>query len=131
MRKEFDLEILTPQGVQLHSNVFSVSIKTNGGMTTFLAAHEPMIASVRISNVDIITSEGKMDIYAIGVGVLKFINNKLTIITDFFRKNENKANPSDLRKMEINAELKNSKDEISSIDKFGVTLEEEIGKLKN
>ncbi|MDR1850988.1 MAG: hypothetical protein LBQ45_02600 [Mycoplasmataceae bacterium] len=131
MDKQFALEILTPKGVQINTNVFNVTVKTSSGFITLLANHEPFISSIRISNININIGENKDSIYAIGTGALKFYKNKLTIVTDFLQKNDSEANAIELRKAEINKELKNSNDEISTLDKMEVYLEEEITKLKN
>jgi ATP synthase F1 epsilon subunit len=130
MEKEFNLVILTPQGKQHDSNVYSVNVKTRNGYITVLAQHANIISTLRICNVSIIGVHLQKEIYGVGSGIIKFKDNKLVILTDWCKKNDTNSDPVELRKNQINQEIKENYEELN-YDNLSIQIEEEIKQLKD
>ncbi|MDR2636526.1 MAG: hypothetical protein LBB95_01560 [Mycoplasmataceae bacterium] len=127
MQKLFNINIITPTGVQFHGNAHSASLHTHSGAITLLADHEKIISVFNPTNINVITDDAKKT-FAIGKGVLKFSGNQLSILTDFFVQSY--AAPAALRKNEINKVLKLNMIEVN-YDNIDIKLQEEISKLKD
>jgi F0F1-type ATP synthase epsilon subunit len=130
MEKTFNLKIITPAGVQYASKAYSFGINTLNGYITILAQHTPIITTFNISNINIIANDGTKHEYALGKGLLKFKNNELIVLTDFYIVNSKDKDPIELRKEAINHALLLNKTGFT-YDTIDIKLQEEVSKLIN
>jgi F0F1-type ATP synthase epsilon subunit len=66
----------------------------------------------------------------VGTGIIKFKDNKLVILTDWCKKNDTNSDPIELRKNQINQEIREN-DKGLTYDNLSIQIEEEIKQLKD
>jgi F0F1-type ATP synthase epsilon subunit len=108
MNKEFDLNILTPNGAKIKTVCYSLSYKSHIGELVIYGGYEPFISTIDTCKIKILTNTNQTIVAVIGPGIIKVFENQVTIMTDFFQSNlpEN-ANPNKIRGAYIDGVIRN------------------------
>jgi len=75
----FLLEIITPKGIYLTSEVDSLTVKLSSGYRTFLAGHLPLIGSLGYGEMHLVR-KGKLETFALHGGAINVAKEKISIV---------------------------------------------------
>jgi F-type H+-transporting ATPase subunit epsilon len=79
MAKNFDLKIISCDGIKFNGLVESVTVPTLSGEISILANHIPVLSGLKKGTIKIL-SEGKaVESISISSGFLRFINNQCVV----------------------------------------------------
>jgi len=81
--KEFNLEIITPDGPEFSGSVFSVVVRTTVGDVCILASHIDYVANIDVGTVKIKNTDGEKIASCIG-GFISVSNGNVKIIATTF-----------------------------------------------
>jgi len=80
--KLIQLDIVSPVKTVFAGKVTSISAPGELGGFQVLYNHAPLISSLKIGTIKIITEEGKTQFFAISSGILEVKNNKAIVLAD-------------------------------------------------
>ena len=81
MSKTFQLEIVTPERVEVSMAVTSIRAPAMGGYVGILANHAPMVSSLDVGEIRIRTDDAET-VFATSGGFLEVSNNVCTVLAD-------------------------------------------------
>lgn len=123
------LQIITPQGLYLKTEVESVHVTTIEGETTILSNHMPIVAMLKVAPC-IITKNKEKENYAIGEGLLQMKNNRMNILTDTIESqqeiDEKRAQEAKQRAMERLAKISPDTD----VERAQLALSKALNRIK-
>lgn len=82
MTKIIKFEIVTPEKVVLKENIIQVSVPTKMGEITVLPDHIPLVASLQPGIVEIVKSDGSVDVMSLSGGFVEVLKDKVVILAD-------------------------------------------------
>lgn len=109
--KEFNLEIITPDGPEFSGEVFSVVARTTVGDVCILASHIDYVANIDIGTVKIKNAEGEKVASCIGGFISVSGGNVKIIATTFEFAEDIDVKRAEKAKEKAENILKNSKDD--------------------
>lgn len=80
--KPFDLEIITPEGLEFEGRVESVTVPGAMGRFQVLYNHAPIISELEIGVIKFNDSRDNETMYATSGGFVQVLNNKVSIIVE-------------------------------------------------
>jgi F-type H+-transporting ATPase subunit epsilon len=89
MANFFNLEIVTPHGVEFHGEVESVTCPGQQGRFQVLFNHAPFLSSLDIGIMNVVDAEGKELTYALSGGISQMFHNQMRILADSAERSEN------------------------------------------
>ncbi|OES44904.1 F0F1 ATP synthase subunit epsilon [Domibacillus iocasae] len=87
--KTFNVNIVTPDGPVVDTNVELVSAKAQSGELGIMAGHVPMVAPLQIGVVRLVTGGKQSELVAISGGFLEVRPDQVTILAQAAEKAEN------------------------------------------
>jgi F-type H+-transporting ATPase subunit epsilon len=87
--KTFNVNIVTPDGPVVDTNVELVSAKAQSGELGIMAGHVPMVAPLQIGAVRLVSDGNKSELVAISGGFLEVRPDQVTILAQAAEKAEN------------------------------------------
>lgn len=87
--KTFNVNIVTPDGPVVDTNVELVSTKAKSGELGIMAGHVPMVAPLQIGAVRLVLGDNKSELVAISGGFLEVRPDQVTILAQSAEKAEN------------------------------------------
>ncbi|OKL37587.1 F0F1 ATP synthase subunit epsilon [Domibacillus mangrovi] len=87
--KTFNVNIVTPDGPVVDTNVELVSAKAKSGELGIMAGHVPMVAPLQIGAVRLVLGDNKSELVAISGGFLEVRPDQVTILAQAAEKAEN------------------------------------------
>lgn len=99
MAYTFHLMISTPQEVCIDEEVAEVTMPTELGRTGILANHANIVGIIVPGKVNILFPDNKKEDGLINHGVFTFSGNRLTILSDFYKKGTEKVDPEVFNKV--------------------------------
>lgn len=87
--KTFNVNIVTPDGPVVDTNVELVSAKAKSGELGIMAGHVPMVAPLQIGAVRLVSGDNKSELVAISGGFLEVRPDQVTILAQAAEKAEN------------------------------------------
>lgn len=87
--KTFNVNIVTPDGPVVDTNVELVSAKAQSGELGIMAGHVPMVAPLQIGAVRLVLGDNKSELVAISGGFLEVRPDQVTILAQAAEKAEN------------------------------------------
>ncbi|MCP3761468.1 F0F1 ATP synthase subunit epsilon [Domibacillus sp. A3M-37] len=87
--KTFNVNIVTPDGPVVDTNVELVSAKAQSGELGIMAGHVPMVAPLQIGAVRLVTDGKQSELVAISGGFLEVRPDQVTILAQAAEKAEN------------------------------------------
>jgi F-type H+-transporting ATPase subunit epsilon len=108
MAKSIHLEVTTPEGVRLATEVDEVTLPSVSGEFGVLPEHRPLLAGLRSGLVSY-SSEKQQHVVAIGPGFARVAEDKVSILTVHFMKKD-EVDPIVARK-----DLKETEQELSAL----------------
>lgn len=88
MLNTFHLTVSTPDKIAVDKDVVQVTIPTALGQTGILSKHADIVGVVEPGKLHIIYPDNKEDYCILNHGVFSFKNNKLVILSDFYKVGE-------------------------------------------
>ena len=82
------IKILTPNGIYLEDDIYRLDVRTQSGNMGILHNHSPLVSSLDIAKMQIITKDQKPKIYALHGGLLNVIGKEAVIITSAIESQE-------------------------------------------
>ena len=82
MVDSFDAQLLTPEGALFEGEVFSVQLPGSQGSFQVLHDHAPIVSTLQIGRITILTSKNNEIHYAVSGGFIEMNDNKLTILAE-------------------------------------------------
>lgn len=79
MFEMFEAQLLTPEGALFEGEVFTVTVPGTLGNFQILFNHAPIVSTLSIGKITIVTSSNDELIFAVSGGFLEMNDNKLTI----------------------------------------------------
>lgn len=86
--KTFNVNIVTPDGPVVDTNVELVSAKAKSGELGIMAGHVPMVAPLQIGAVRLVLGDNKSELVAISGGFLEVRPDQVTILAQAAEKAE-------------------------------------------
>lgn len=82
MVDSFDAQLLTPEGALFEGEVYSVQVPGSQGSFQVLHDHAPIVSTLQIGRITILTSKNNEIHYAVSGGFIEMNDNKLTILAE-------------------------------------------------
>ncbi len=114
---EFTLEIVTPEKKVFSSKVQSVTVPGSKGNFQVLFNHAPLISSLEIGKIKVVTPDNKTHIYATSGGTVEVLNNNVLVLAETLEYIEN----IDIKRAE--ASLQRAKERLSSKEKENIDIQ--------
>ena len=127
--KPFDLEIITPEGVEFEGRVESATVPGAMGTFQILYNHAPIISELEIGVIKFNDSRDDEMVYATSGGFVQVLNNKVSIIVETAEE----AGSIDVQR--ALAAKKRAEEEMARRDRLGqqmarVALERAVNRLR-
>ena len=80
--KTFDLEVISPERVLIHTSARMIVVEASDGELGILANHAPLVSAIVPSVLDIVLEDGKKQTFAVGEGFLEVFKNRVKVLVD-------------------------------------------------
>ncbi|MGG3449020.1 F0F1 ATP synthase subunit epsilon [Domibacillus aminovorans] len=87
--KTFNVNIVTPDGPVVDTNVELLSAKAQSGELGIMAGHVPLVAPLQIGAVRLVLGDKKSELVAVSGGFLEVRSDQVTILAQAAEKAEN------------------------------------------
>ena len=82
MASEMQVEVVAPDGQIWQGEAVSVIVRTTEGDIGILANHEPVMAAMLPCAAEIVTTDGRREIIAVGGGFISVYNDRVSLLSD-------------------------------------------------
>ena len=82
MAAEMQVEVVAPDGQIWQGEAMSVIVRTTEGDIGILGNHEPVMAAMLPCAAEIVTSDGRREIIAVGGGFISVYDNRVSLLSD-------------------------------------------------
>ena len=82
-RREFDLEIITPEGSTFQGQTVSLQLPGSDGSFGVLARHASLLGALAVGPLRMTSRAGDQRILAIGEGFVEVLGGRVRVLTDF------------------------------------------------
>ncbi|MDR1195883.1 MAG: ATP synthase F1 subunit epsilon [Endomicrobium sp.] len=128
--KNFELEILSPQGVAFKGEVMSVSLPTSSGIITVLPGHTNLVTKLKEGEIIITHAGGEKRITVID-GFVEIFNNTVDIVSDFAVTSDDENVQKIEQAMKLAKDMKNKKQNVVDSAVIETQLKKAVYELKS
>jgi F-type H+-transporting ATPase subunit epsilon len=130
MDKLFEVELVTPHGVEYEGKVLSVTCPGSEGLFQVLYNHAPFLSSLAIGLLTLQFDGGEKSVYTISGGVVQVFHNHVRILADSAERTDRIDAARALQARERAVMRLKTKDENIDTERARIALMRAINRLK-
>jgi len=128
--KEFEIEILSPEGIVFKGELSSVSFPTAKGIITVLPGHTSLVTKLNSGEI-VVKASGSIKKIAVSSGFIEITNTGVNVVAEFAAHSDNTSAEKIKQAINLAKDMKNRRKDFTDISSIESQLKKSTMDLKS